>query len=171
MAFPSVTTSCKHVRVRRPTVMSRRCSYNLLYSRQSGFRGMYSTETALIKLVDELLFGLDNNHVCGMVLVDYRKAFDMVDHKLLLRKLELYGIANRELAWCHSYLLDRKQVVRVNGGESSEALMLHGVPQGSILGPLFFILFINDLPLYTSCLLYTSPSPRDGLLSRMPSSA
>ena len=66
---------------------------NLLYSRQSGFRGMYSTETALIKLVDELLFGLDNNHVCGMVLVDYRKAFDMVDHELLLRKLELYGIA------------------------------------------------------------------------------
>ena len=50
-----------------------------------------------------------------MVLVDYRKAFDLVDHKLLLRKLELYGIVNRELAWCHSYLLDRKQVVRVNG--------------------------------------------------------
>ena len=64
-----------------------------------------------------------------MVLVDYRKAFDMVDHKLLLRKLELYGIVNRELAWCHSYLLDRKQVVRVNGSESSEALMFHGVPQ------------------------------------------
>ena len=114
---------------------------NLLYSRQSGFRRMYSTETALIKLVDELLFGLDNNHVCGMVLVDYRKAFDTVDHKLLLRKLELYGIVNRELAWCHSYLLDRKQLVRVNGSESSEALMLHGVPQGSILGPLFFIFF------------------------------
>ena len=74
---------------------------NLLYSRQSGFRRMYSNETALIKLVDELLFGLDNNHVCGMVLVDYRKVFDMVDHKLLLRKLELYGIVNRKLAWCH----------------------------------------------------------------------
>ena len=89
-----------------------------------------------------------NNHVCGMVLVDYRKAFDMVDHKLLLRKLELHGIVNRELAWCHSYLLDRKQVVRVNRSESSEALMLHGVPQDSILGLLFFcILFINDLPL------------------------
>ena len=88
-----------------------------------------------------------------LVLVDYRKAFDMVDHKLLLRKLEQYGIVNWELAWCHSYLLDRKQVVRVNGSESSEALMLHGVPQGSILGPLFLILFINDLPLYTSAQL------------------
>lgn len=54
--------------------------------------------TVLIKLVDNLLFGLDNNHVCGMVLVDYRKAFDMVDHMLLLRKLEQYGIVNRELA-------------------------------------------------------------------------
>ena len=126
---------------------------NLLYSRQFGFRRMYSNETALIKLVDDLLFGLDYNHVCGMVLVDYRKAFDMVDHKLLLRKLEQYGIVNRELAWCHSYLLDRKQVVRVNGSESSEALMLYGVPQGSILGRLFFILFIIDLPLYTSALL------------------
>ena len=84
---------------------------------------MYSTETALIKLVDKLLFSLDNNHVCSMVLVDYRKAFDMVDHKLLFRKLELCGMINRELAWCHSYLLDRKQVVRVNGSESSEAFI------------------------------------------------
>ena len=77
----------------------------------------------------------------------------MVDHELLLCKLELYGVVNREPAWCHSYLLDRKQMVHVNGSESSEALMLHGVPQGNILGLLFFILFINDLPLYRSAQL------------------
>ena len=69
-------------------------------------------------------------------------------------------IVNRELAWCHSYLLDRKQVVRVNGSELSEALMLHGVPQGSILGPLFFILFINDLPLHTSAQLDLYPDDK-----------
>ena len=103
---------------------------NLIYSIQSGFRKMHSTETALIKLIDELLFSLDNNKVSGMVLVDYHKAFDMVDHQLLLRKLELYGIADRELSWCRSYLSDRRQVVRVKGNESSEAAMLHGVPQG-----------------------------------------
>ena len=124
---------------------------NLLYSRQSGFRRMYSTENSLIKLVDELLFGLDNNRVCGMVLVDYRKAFDMVDHELLLPKLELYGVVNRELAWCHSYLLDRKQIVRVNGSESSAALMLHGVPQGSIFRSFIFHFIYQRSALVYKC--------------------
>ena len=102
------------------------CFWFVLYTCSLCF--VFICFAALIKLVDEVLFSLDNNHVCGMVLVDYRKAFDMVDHKLLLRKLELYGMANWELVWCHSYLLERKQVVRVDASESREALMLYGVP-------------------------------------------
>ena len=83
-----------------------------------------------------------------MVMAAYCKPFAMVDHKLLFQKLKIYGIVGLEHKWCKSYLSDRTQMVSLNGEESSTATMHHGVPQGSILGPLFFILFINDLPLH-----------------------
>ena len=87
-------------------------SNNLIYSRQSGFRKGHSTETALIKITDDLLFNLDKDEVSGMILVDYQKALDMLDHNILLEKLVAYGLENRELQWCQSYLSQRKQVVQ-----------------------------------------------------------
>ena len=126
------------------------CENDLIYIRQSGFRSKHSTETALIKIIDDLLFNLDNDRVSGMVLVDYRKAFDMIDHTLLLKKLEMYGISRESLQWLTSYLKDRRQLVKLGDKQSSVTIVRHGIPQGSILGPLLFIVFINDLPLYVT---------------------
>ena len=80
-----------------------------------------------------------------VVLVDYCKAFDMVDHGLLPDKLKVYGFAGETMKWFQSYLADRHQLVYLGGCVSDVALMKHGVPQGSILDPLFFTVFINDL--------------------------
>ena len=85
-----------------------------------------------------------------MVLVDYCEAFDMVDHGLLLDKLKVYGVAGETMKWFQSYLADRHQLVYLGGCVSDVALMKHGVRQGSILGPLFFTVFI-DLSLHVSC--------------------
>ena len=81
---------------------------NLIFPRPSGFRKNHSNETALIKIFD-----LDKDRVSGVLLIDYCKAFDMVDHELLLKKLEAYGIVNTQLKWCRSYMTGRKQVVHL----------------------------------------------------------
>ena len=114
---------------------------------QSGFRARHSTVTSLLKCTDNWFSGLDTGQMTGLIFIDLKKAFDTVDHEILCKKLYLYGVQDRELAWFKSYLSNRKQFARVNGTDSKIEEIDIGVPQGSCLGPLLFLVYINDLPI------------------------
>ena len=119
---------------------------NLFTSGQSAYRSLHSTVTHLLKNTDDWYSGLDLNKLVGLTFIDLKKAFDTVDHEILCKKLEHYGIQQRELTWSRSYLFNRKQFCRVNGISSKLEKIDVGVPQGSCLGPLLFLISINDLP-------------------------
>ena len=120
--------------------------HKILYRLQFGFREGHSTTHALLELLEKIYANLDNRKICVGIFLDLSKVFDTIDHSILLAKLQHYGFRGKIYEWFASYLSNRKQYTFANGTNSSYGLISKGIPQGSVLGPILFTLYVNDMP-------------------------
>ena len=129
-------------------------SEEIISKQQSGFRSLHSIVTALLEATDSWAFNIDRGYVNAVKFLELKKSFVTVDHEILLTKMNRCGIQGKTLDWFKSYLTNRTQRCSVNGFLSDFTTLKCGVPQGTILGPLLFLIYINGLP---NCLSFSIP--------------